>query len=958
MKKRLLSILLTLAMLLGTASVLPMTAMAASSGYSGAIDISTVSADTDIASGSVYFISDQEDLEKFAQLCTYKNSYFAGATVVLENNIVLNNGWTASATAPAVTGAITWTPITAFRGTFDGQNFKISGLYIPQGIDYKAAVKKDVNGTAAYASGSEDASGFFALLCLGAVVQNLTIDNAYVGGDKFVGSVAGKCDTACGHGSISIYNCTSNATLDATSSPVGGIVGGSNVNKTVFDTCTFSGKITKGTNIGGILGQLWSATEIKNCINNSDITATTVLGGMVGQSGGALTITDCINNGKLIVTSNNNVGGMVGTATSAATISGCENSGVIDAKYKAGGVVGSATAALTISGCKNKATVTTSAQQVGGIVGDAVKVTITSSHNSASVKNTGGVAGGIAGKVNGAGSTIKECTNNGAVNGTGNYGVGGIVGYNNNTLTIENCTNMESGAVDGKGNGNGGIIGRTDNSLTLTNCTNQAAINGANNTGGMIGVEQSGSAATVTLTDCVNTGAIKAANGVGGMIGSQYQWGGKTEISGCKNLGNVTSTSLTGVAGGIFGSASAEVDFTNCVNLGAVTYDRQTADAAAASSSGTLGGILGSTTKTFKITNSANFGTITFETGTAKDSDTSAIGGIVGKINASGTTPTLTDCVSAGSLSAGNSAIGGIVGYQAAGTLKYTRCVFVGEVTAHVNYYFTCGFVGRMDSAGTVFNECAYSETDLRAVGKYAGSSVTIDVSGTVNGTNYSFASTTGTSAGDNLVAINNALLNAGVRLNLTDLNAIKNLSKFDWADKDNGWKLGSYNGEIIPMPVAVAKLVEEEKTEKANGVDFHGVQTKAVDTAENTFDARFVSTVDDLNREKIGFRVVVIKDDKTAATYVLEDGTVYKALNYSIDENTMGESETGTYSVDGKYLGALVFEGISATGRTVFEVTAFSVDGDAKSYDDSYIVVFKDGVFAQSYQKNEQKSF
>ncbi len=939
MKKRLLSILLTLAMLLGTASVLPMTAMAASSDYSGAIDISTVSADTEIASGNVYSISDQDDLEKFAQLCTYKNSYFAGATVILTDNIVLNDGWVASATAPTVDRAITWTPIDCFSGTFDGQDYKISGLYIPTGKNWKDVLELD--GTTTFGSGTaEYSSGLFCTISGSVTIKNLKFENCYVNSGNFSGILAGVVNNSLG-GAATIENVTT-ATVTATSTngPAGGIVGGQNLKLTIKN-CTSASTVSvtgSGKNAGGIIGQSWNTIYMDNCVNTGDVTATGYAGGMVSSVGG-------------------------GDATKY--IKGCTNSGKVSAVTAAGGILGlsNSTNLITVLNCKNAGQVTTTTALAGGILGEGKgQYTISGCENTkeGTVTAQTTIAGGIIGKATTAPTSLTGCTNNGTVNGNSPYGVGGIVGFAGVDFTVEKCVN--NGTVINTASGAGGIVGRNDKSLTVKECINAGTVKGLNSVGGIVGIEQSYTANAsykLVIDNCENssTGNVIGGIGVGGIIGGQYTWTAATEIKNCINRGAVTTTSIKGVAGGIFGKMdNAAVTFTNCVNLGAVTYDRQTADEATASSEGTLGGIIGSTTKTFTITNSANFGAITFETGTTKDGDTSAIGGIVGKINASGTTPTLTDCVSAGSMSAGNSAIGGIVGYQAKGTLTYTRCVFVGEVAAYVNTYFTCGFVGRMDSTETVFNECAYSGTTLRAVGKYAGSGVTINVSGTVNGTNYSFGSTTDTNPWNNLVAINNALINAGVRLNLTDLNAIKNLSKFDWADDANGWKLGGYNDANIPMPVAVAKLVEEAKAEKANGVDYHGVQVKPAEG--EVFEARFVSTVDDLNREKIGFRVVVIKDDKTAATYVLEDGKVYDALTYTADNDTLGESESELYTVDGKYLGALVFTNISATGRTVFEVTAFSQSGETKSYDDSYIVVFEDGKVAYQYQKAEQLSF
>ena len=131
MKKRLFALALSLIMLLGTLSTLPVVAAEATE-YTGVVTMTSLyEGDKTVAADTVYSISSVDELFYFAELCNEANGYFAGATVILEpegdaDEIVMNEGWTASATAPTGTNAKTWTPIARFSGVFDGQGNTLS----------------------------------------------------------------------------------------------------------------------------------------------------------------------------------------------------------------------------------------------------------------------------------------------------------------------------------------------------------------------------------------------------------------------------------------------------------------------------------------------------------------------------------------------------------------------------------------------------------------------------------------------------------------------------------------------------------------------------------------------------------------------------------------------------------------------------------------------------------------
>lgn len=204
------------------------------------------------------------------------------------------------------------------------------------------------------------------------------------------------------------------------------------------------------------------------------------------------------------------------TATNL-TATDCTVTGV----HRVGGVIGSVRDLCTVTNCDNVGTtVTASGMYCGGVVGAAHDM----DHNLLTV--------------NGNPATIIDCDNSGTVNGTTE--TGGIVGYTDQT-TITNCDN--SGSIIGTGNyGTGGIVGFD-----------------AFNPRSVIGIQIYSPNKGATITDCDNFGAINGprAGGIVGTLGvtpGQDQPGSSrvlTRIIGCSNTGDVSGTA--GKCGAIFG---------------------------------------------------------------------------------------------------------------------------------------------------------------------------------------------------------------------------------------------------------------------------------------------------------------------------------------------------------------------------------------------------------------------
>jgi hypothetical protein len=110
------------------------------------------------------------------------------------------------------------------------------------------------------------------------------------------------------------------------------------------------------------------------------------------------------------------------------------------------------------------------------------------------------------------------------VNVTGQYDTGGLVGYNNGTITNSYAT----GTVTGSSWDTGGLVGY--NNGTITNSYATGNVTGYYYTGGLVGYNSYG-----TITDCSADGSVNGRYPTGGLVGDN----GGTIIN-CYATGTVT----------------------------------------------------------------------------------------------------------------------------------------------------------------------------------------------------------------------------------------------------------------------------------------------------------------------------------------------------------------------------------------------------------------------------------
>ena len=289
MKKKILSLLLALCLVM---ALVPMTAFAEGTSvdnWDGSADTSWYTSAPD---ASEYHISTAEQLAGLAQLVNADpgTTNFAGKTFYLDNDIDLSgHEWISIGT---VLGGDY--PEYSFCGVFDGQGHVISNLYSHE----------------SYIEGADESHNLLRNALFGSVyngeVKNLGVADAEIWIDPKDDSAAGKGILVDWMGKSKITNCwTSGSIYSGTKieKNIGGIVG------VTMQGCTISGCYSTATLTGNFTNSEGYYTEP----NPADWPCDTI-GGIVGaRFDGDLTVTDCWFDGKIVVNSiTAAVGGIVG----------------------------------------------------------------------------------------------------------------------------------------------------------------------------------------------------------------------------------------------------------------------------------------------------------------------------------------------------------------------------------------------------------------------------------------------------------------------------------------------------------------------------------------------------------------------------------------------------------------------------------------------------------------------
>ena len=296
-----------------------------------------------------------------------------------------------------------WQPVGSssepFKGVLDGNNKTISGFsinrstadnvglfgYISGATIKNLTIKGNVTGHnfvgAFVGGGPQDVSstltglthigsttgqervGGIAGACAGNL-SNLTVEGN-VTGTYDVGGAIGRAGDV---GSISGVTVIGNVNNNTSNVCTGGVAGYSNLN---ISNATYSGNVTGGSWVGGIIGFTSESITLSNITATGSVkgTATDFVGGICGRCLNLLTISNgtsrCDVTGKLYT------GGIVGGSESGAvTLTSCYAEGDITGTTSVGGICGQIKnpGSSSISGCNYWGNIT-GTSQLGGVVG-------------------------------------------------------------------------------------------------------------------------------------------------------------------------------------------------------------------------------------------------------------------------------------------------------------------------------------------------------------------------------------------------------------------------------------------------------------------------------------------------------------------------------------------------------------------------------------------------------------
>ena len=202
-----------------------------------------------------------------------------------------------------------------FKGSYDGQGYVISGLYINRtGTDYV---------------------GFFGRTH-SATIKDLGLTNVDIDGKTYVGGLVGYAEGG------TITSCYSSGTVHSSGQMTGGLGG-------MFDHATVS-------------------NSYSSCGVSSDISST---GGFVGYLSGSVTINRCYASGNVSANSDYaNCGGFVGFINADNTVNDCYSRGQASGGYRVGGFVGIVNGSgNSINRCFSSGRVNGWGSNVGGFIG-------------------------------------------------------------------------------------------------------------------------------------------------------------------------------------------------------------------------------------------------------------------------------------------------------------------------------------------------------------------------------------------------------------------------------------------------------------------------------------------------------------------------------------------------------------------------------------------------------------
>ena len=235
----------------------------------------------------------------------------------------------------------------AFFGSYNGQGFTISGLYINRSDSENiglwgytdGAEITDVNLTNVVICGSVHVGALIGTAAYSTVVSGCA-SSGNVTGVEDIGGLVGLTF------SCSITNCHTDGSVLCNHENgwrAGGLVGSHSHGGNMAD-CYSEAEVSGANMVGGLIGKSYNAGQttgtVTQCYSVGDVNGTgSYVGGLFGYVDDYTHLTDSYSIGN--ATGNSNVGGLAGSCSSSATVMNCYSVGSVTGDTHVGGLLGS-----------------------------------------------------------------------------------------------------------------------------------------------------------------------------------------------------------------------------------------------------------------------------------------------------------------------------------------------------------------------------------------------------------------------------------------------------------------------------------------------------------------------------------------------------------------------------------------------------------------------------------------